>query len=671
MDLGKLERWISRPAAKPYRSKRLIQRQTTAGGTAVDPELLRPALDDDGHVAFDDDDIENPKNWSPARRWYITMASVLLVVNATFASSSPSGCLGSIIEDFGVSQEVGSLVITVYLLGYVFGPLLWGPLSEFYGRRPLFLLTFTLYLCFTFLCAFTPNYAGLLIGRFLTGTFASASLSNSPGVLVDIWGPMERGNAMAVFSMMTFVGPALGPLTSGFIQLKLNWRWSFYVLLWLAGITQLMLLTIPETLGPIVLLNKARRIRKQKIPGYEDVQAPVESEDRSLANIFKTALTRPWLILVDPISFAVAVYLSVVYALLYMLFSIYPIVFQKQRGWNAGVGQLPLLGVAIGAVLGGGLVFWQTQREVKAMRAGHKPVAEDRLSIARWGGILFAASMFGFGWSANFNYVHWIVPTIFGVFLAASILIIFTSMLNYLTDSYLRFAASALAANTVARSLAGAAAPLFTRQMFTNLGVGPGASIVGGIACLLAPIPFIFIKYGGPIRERSKFAPTPTGPKPVNKEEEDTDSSPSQDAPTPPASGDLSLQRSKSAISQSGSTTPLPRQQKKYWQDESNTIAQQIRDMQAGVPYVNEDLTMTRTRTGGSASLGLRKTRTGEMPKPPTSPGAAGIARPRVVKIVDDVPERVQEEGATLSTEPTHLSEGSEKTAVDANKGTQ
>jgi len=87
-------------------------------------------------------------------------------------------------------------------------------------------------------------------------------------------------------------------------------------------------------------------------------------------------------------------------------------------------------------------------------------------------------------------------------------LLIFVAYLNYLTDSYLMFAASALAANTVCRSACGAAAPLFTQYMFDALGVGGGGSLIGGVATLLAPIPFVFFWYGEPIRKRSKFAPT-------------------------------------------------------------------------------------------------------------------------------------------------------------------
>ena len=206
-----LERVLSRPVAKPYRSKGIKHEE-------------KPYLNAQGQVDFAPGDIENPKNWSQPRRWYITMVAVFLVVNATFASSSPSGCIDGIAEDLHVSVEAAGLVITLFLLGYCAGPLVWAPLSEFYGRRWIFYFTFIAYLAFNFLCAFTPNFAGLLVGRFLTGTFASAALSNAPGVLADIWGPIERGNAMALFSMMTFIGPALGPVISGFLQLKENWR---------------------------------------------------------------------------------------------------------------------------------------------------------------------------------------------------------------------------------------------------------------------------------------------------------------------------------------------------------------------------------------------------------------------------------------------------------------
>ncbi|OJJ07888.1 hypothetical protein ASPVEDRAFT_178807 [Aspergillus versicolor CBS 583.65] len=493
-----ISRVLSYAVNKPYRTRDLRHDSS-------------PYVNADGYIDFAPGDIENPRNWSLPRRVAITVTAVLLVVNATFASSSPSGCFGSISEHFEVSTEVAGLTITLFLLGYCAGPLIFAPLSEFYGRRWIFYITFALYLAFNFLCAFAPNLGALLVGRFLTGTFVSAPLSNSPGVLADLWDPLQRSNAMAGFSAMVYVGPALGPVIAGFLELEKDWRWSFYVLLWLGGATAILMLTIPETYAPIVLCNKAKRIRKAKIPGYENVKAQAEDSDRTLVGIYKVALTRPWIILFDPISLLCAIYMAVVYTLLYMLFSIYPIVFQERRGWNSGVGELPLIGTVVGALIGGLVVLADTHIRQRRIERGEKKiedtVPEDRLTLAMIGGVGFPATMFWFAWSAEYNYVHWIVPTLAGCFLSSCLLLIFVSYLNYLVDCYLMYAASAIAANTIARSACGAAAPLFTNQMFTAMGIGGGGSLIGGVATVLGIIPFLFYKYGKQIRVRSKFAP--------------------------------------------------------------------------------------------------------------------------------------------------------------------
>lgn len=391
-----LTRLLSRPVNKPYRTRDLDHTEP-------------PFLDDAGFLAFKPDDIENPQNWSTPRRIAVTISAVMLVMNATFASSAPSGCIPSIAKDFGISTEAAALTVTLFLLGYCAGPLLFAPLSELYGRRWIFYISFTMYIAFNFLCAFAPNFGSLLVGRFLTGTLVSAPLSNAPGVLADIWSPLERANAMALFSTMVWIGPALGPVVAGFLELKKDWHWAFYVLIWLGAGTWLIMLTIPETHAPTILLHKAKRVRKAKIPGYENVKAPAEKQDRSITSVFGVALTRPWVILFDPISLLCAIYLAVIYTLLYMLFSIYPIVFQERRGWNSGVGELPLIGTVVGAILGGSIVLYDTRRRTKKIERGEIKAddmePEDRLPLAMVGGIGFAAAMFWFSWTAEFKYV--------------------------------------------------------------------------------------------------------------------------------------------------------------------------------------------------------------------------------------------------------------------------
>lgn len=389
-----ITRVLSYAVNKPYRSQDIRDEP-------------HPYLNDDGYVDFAPGDIENPRNWSMSRRVVITMTSILLVVNATFASSSPSGCFPSISKEFGVSSEVAGLTITLFLLGYCAGPLAFAPLSEFYGRRWIFYISFLFYLVFNFLCAFAPNMAALLIGRFITGVFVSAPLSNAPGVLADLWNPLQRSNAMAGFAAMVYVGPALGPVIAGFLELERDWRWSFYVLLWLGGATAIVMFTIPETYAPVVLQNKAKRIRKAKVPGYENVKAAVEDNDRTFVGVYKVALTRPWIILFDPISLLCAIYMAVIYTLLYMLFTIYPIVFQEKRGWNSGVGELPLIGSVVGALFGGLIVLIDTQIRQGKIERGEKKaedaVPEDRLTLAIIGGIAFPITMFWFAWSGEYK----------------------------------------------------------------------------------------------------------------------------------------------------------------------------------------------------------------------------------------------------------------------------
>ena len=389
-------RVLSRVNNKPYRSADLVD--------ANHP----PFLDDNGHIAFAPGDVANPHNWSTMRRGTATFSAVLLVMNATFASSAPSGCLPSLSREFNISAEVASLTITMFLLGYCAGPLIFAPLSEMYGRRWIFYITFSGYIAFNFLCAFAPNLAALLIGRFLTGTLVSAPLSNSPGVLADVWDPVQRSIAMGMFSCTVWIGPAMGPVVAGFLELKKDWRWSYYVLLWLGAATWFVMITLPETHGPTILLHRAKAVRAAQIPGYENVQTPAEAKgNRSLSTAFRVALTRPWIILFDPISFLCAIYLAVVYALLYMLFSIYPIVFQEKRGWNAGVGELPLIGTAVGAIVGSGVVIIDARIRQGKIRRGELKVEdmepEDRLPLAMAGGIGFAICMFWLAWTANFK----------------------------------------------------------------------------------------------------------------------------------------------------------------------------------------------------------------------------------------------------------------------------
>ena len=101
------------------------------------------------------------------------------LANRTFASSAPQGIASQLVEEFHIGTEVATLTIAIFIAGYCVGPLAWGPLSEEYGRKPIFLLSFVVYTGFQVGCALAPNTAAIIIFRLLSGLFAAAPLANS------------------------------------------------------------------------------------------------------------------------------------------------------------------------------------------------------------------------------------------------------------------------------------------------------------------------------------------------------------------------------------------------------------------------------------------------------------------------------------------------------------
>ena len=133
----------------------------------------------------------------------------------TFASSAPAAAGAEFAREFGATTEIGYLVTSIFLCGYVLGPLLWGPGSELFGRQVIFRVSMTFYVILHLGQSLAHNVATLIVTRFLCGVFACAPLTVAGGVIVDMWDPINRGTATALFSAGVFVGPVLGPIAGG------------------------------------------------------------------------------------------------------------------------------------------------------------------------------------------------------------------------------------------------------------------------------------------------------------------------------------------------------------------------------------------------------------------------------------------------------------------------
>jgi MFS transporter, DHA1 family, multidrug resistance protein len=149
------------------------------------------------------------------RLWPCAHSHLSFVLGSTFASSAPSVAVQSIATSLHTSTEVSYFVTSVFLLGFAFGPICWGPASEFTGRRPMFVGTFFIYTMFHLGQTLAKNMETLLVTRFLCGFFACAPLTCGGGLIADIWGPVGRGPATSMYTCMVFLGPVIGPIVGG------------------------------------------------------------------------------------------------------------------------------------------------------------------------------------------------------------------------------------------------------------------------------------------------------------------------------------------------------------------------------------------------------------------------------------------------------------------------
>lgn len=218
-------------------------------------------------------------------------------------------------------------------------------------------------------------------------------------------------------------------------------------------------------------------------------------------------LTRPVrLLLTEPIITVVALYASFAYSLLYLSLEVFPIVFSDLRHWGPVISTLPFLSLFVGIAAAIPINLANQPYYFRAVkRAGGHVVPEARLPPVMVGAPCFCIGLFWFGWTADPG-IHWISPVIAAAFIGLGFSCVFQQCILFLVDSYGLFAASAVAANTVLRSLLAAGLPLAAGPMFDTLGVGVGMSILGAVAAVAVPVPFLLARYGPGLRRRSKFA---------------------------------------------------------------------------------------------------------------------------------------------------------------------
>ncbi|KAI1432785.1 cycloheximide resistance protein [Xylaria sp. CBS 124048] len=489
------------------------QRKTNSDEEDEEEEEEEEESENDPNIVWwdGDDDPQNPLNWSTLRKTLNCGCVSFQTFVTPLASSIFAPGVPLVLEEFhSDSLEIATFVVSVYLLGYAAGPVVLAPLSEIYGRVPVYHVASVGFVAFSVACALAPSLNALIAFRFLAGLFGVAPVTNGGGTVADMIPQKYRGAVLSVYSIGPLLGPVVGPIAGGFISEAKGWRWNFWILAILGGaIGLLMMLVMEESYAPIILERKAARRRRET--GNQALRSKLDT-GLTPRDFFKRGVVRPVkMFLYSPVVCITALYTALTYGYLYIQFTTMTEVFQGQYGFSTAIVGLSFLGLGIGSFIGIAIYSVTSDRYMASKAAeaaeseggGARKVMkpEYRLPLLPWGALAVPVGLFIFGWTAEHK-VQWIVPIIGTAFIGIGNILVFFSIQTYLVDAFTIYAASALASNTIIRSVAGAVLPLAGLQLYDRLGFGWGNSLLAFIAILFFPVSVVILKYGEQLRTR-------------------------------------------------------------------------------------------------------------------------------------------------------------------------
>ncbi|EPT02765.1 hypothetical protein FOMPIDRAFT_1022680 [Fomitopsis schrenkii] len=465
-------------------------------------EILENEEDDWAH------DPANPRNWKTSRKWAMTAIVSLYTFITPLASSMMAPGLPQIAEHYGITSEtITALTLSIFLLTFAIGPLFCAPLSEMYGRTWVYHIANLLFLAFNLGCAFSKT-VGILLGfRLLAGFVGSAPIACGGGTISDLFSEKDRASAMAVFSLGPLIGPVVGPIAGGFIAQTIGFKYVFVVIAALCGVGAVAGIPfLRETYHPIIRLRRAKRTGDAEEAAKAHPHL-VEEHGSKLHRLY-VDLSRPFILLTRSyVCFLLSLYMALIYGIYYLMFTTFPDLFTGIYHFSIGVSGLAYIGLGFGFVLatvvGASVADGIYQKLSK--RNGGKGTPEMRLPALVFGSLFVPIGLFWYGWSAQAK-THWIMPIIGSGIFGFGMMTVFLPIQLYLVDSF-TYAASALAAASVFRSMLGFAFPLFGEQMFDALGYGGGNSLLAGLGIVIGiPFPIWLYFAGERIRARSSLS---------------------------------------------------------------------------------------------------------------------------------------------------------------------
>ncbi|GAB1743061.1 hypothetical protein NU219Hw_g8756t1 [Hortaea werneckii] len=443
-------------------------------------------------------DQDDPRQWPMAYRWGLVSLLALMAFTITFTCISVVPVAGPIIADLSpdhtASKSASVLLVTIWELGEAAGPLLIAPLSEVYGRYPVFNAANTLFIL------------GVLL----------AALSQTPGIVIgDIFPPESRGSAVSLVMLAPLIGGAVGPAIAGAIAQSSGWRQIMCMSLALAIFCEILFLTLfRETYKPVILLRRRRRHnRKRHATSSADEQlatTPPQSEKETETHALRTAIVRP--IKVFTSSFVLQIlslYGAVVFSLFYIMSTTLPEILRDHYHLSPTLVGSSLISFSIGSLLGViacDVLIDRIYRRLQTTTGNSNPVPkpENKLPLVLASIPLLPLSILLYGYTAQ---THLPFPVLLSavILMGFSLLTTVVPLMAYVVDAFATYSASATTSVLILRCLMGTFLPLATGPLTDSLGYLAGFGVIAAVCVVLAPVPALVFWFGEGWRRGCEF----------------------------------------------------------------------------------------------------------------------------------------------------------------------
>lgn len=448
----------------------------------------------------------NPHNWSLTKKIGHTILYGITTLVAQYNSAVMAPVVNHVSEEFGTAFHVSVLCTCVYIIGIAFGPIIFAPMSEIYGRKISSLGPFFFGGMFTLAAACSYNIYSLIFFRFLAGVASAGPIVVGGGMLADIFDPSVRGSYLCIYSNFVTLGPCLSPIIGGMLLKITGWRSLIFFTAGLYLIVFIInLIFVSESYGPVLLSQEARFKRvNTKNWLYRSAN---ELKIFNFHTFFHKHIRRPIWMMCTPIIFFVAGYASFVFGVFYLVATSVSFTFQKYRSWEAAQSGLPMLAVYLGAsCIGIPINLLNGLRYKKLLiRQNATALPEERLHAVMFLGSVLPVGILVFGFTVSNMDFPWVVPCLGLGLLGAGFFIIFQGCLNYLVDAFPLYSASAIAVSTCLRSIVAGFLPFFAKEIFQGGGTEVGSLGISIVATACLPIPFLLYIKGEQMRTTYNF----------------------------------------------------------------------------------------------------------------------------------------------------------------------